>query len=154
MTASLATTVLAYYALAIVSAVVPWVNAELVMVSAVPLAGSPLQLTGLVVAVSLGQMTGKSVMYWLSRRSAARPTWTRWQRSVDAWRARFDTRPVAALALTFVSALIGIPPFFIVSIAAGAVRVAFGWFLAVGIAGRLLHFGAVALLPGLLQRTS
>ena len=154
MTRSIAATALGYYALAIVSAVVPWVNAEVVMVSAVPTAVSRWHLTGLVVAVSLGQMTGKSIMFWLSRRTTVRPRWTRWQREIDSWRARYEKRPAAALAVTFVSALVGFPPFFIVSIVAGAVRVAFGWFLAVGLAGRLLHFGAIALIPDLLRRAS
>lgn len=154
MTNSMAATALGYYAVAIVSAVVPWVNAEVVMVSAVPIAVSPWHLAGLVVAVSLGQMTGKSIMFWLSRRTTARPQWTRWRQAIDTWRARYDERPRAALAMTFVSALIGFPPFFIVSIVAGAMRVSFGWFLAVGLAGRLLHFGAIALIPDLLRRAS
>lgn len=147
-------TFLSYYALAVVSAVVPWVNAEVVMVSAVPLARSSVHLAALVVAVSCGQMTGKSAMYWLSRRSTTRPGWARWEKAIGTWRARFEARPGAALGLTFLSALVGVPPFYVVSIAAGAVRVAFGWFLALGTLGRLLHFGAFALIPDLLRRSS
>ena len=51
-----------YFGLAVLSAVVPWFNAEVVMLSAVPLAASPLQLGLLVGAVTAGQMTGKATM--------------------------------------------------------------------------------------------
>jgi membrane protein YqaA with SNARE-associated domain len=144
---------LAYCGAGFVSAVVPWVNAEVLMLSAVPLARSAPALAALVVAVSAGQMAGKAVMYWVSRRSAL-PRSPRVQGALDRWRVRFEHRPGAALGLTFVSALVGIPPFYAVSIAAGALRVAFGRFMAVGTLGRLAHFAIVALLPDLLWRTS
>jgi hypothetical protein len=51
-------TALAYFGLSFVSAVIPWVNAELVMISAIPLAASSTALASLVVVVSAGQMTG------------------------------------------------------------------------------------------------
>lgn len=149
-----ASTVAGYYTLAIVTAVVPWVNAEVVMLSAVPLAATSWQLAALVTAVSLGQMTGKSALYWASRRTDPASHWPRWQRAIERWRTRFAGRPVAAIALLFVSALVGVPPFFAVTLAAGGVRVAFVWFLAAGTIGRVLHFALVALAPHLLGRLS
>jgi membrane protein YqaA with SNARE-associated domain len=143
----------AYYGLAVVSAVVPWMNAEVLMLSAVPVAGSRPALGALVMAVAAGQMTGKAAAYWVSRTSA-RPRSPRLQRVLDTWHARFEQRPASALVVTFVSALIGIPPFFLVSMAAGSLKVAFGRFMAVGSVGRLIHFGLVAFLPELLRRTS
>ena len=145
-------TTVGYYGLAIVSAVLPWVNAEVLMLSAVPMAGSTPQLGTLVVAVSLGQMTGKSAMYWLARHTGDTTRWPRWHRSLDTWRARLAGRPRSALIVTFISALVGFPPFFLVSLVAGIARVGFGWFLAVGTVGRLLHFAAVAVVPGLVRR--
>jgi len=144
MSANLWTLVLAYYGLAIVSAVVPWVNGELLMLSASPLAGSRLEICALVLAVSAGQMTGKAAAYWASRRSApSHPL--RLRHAIERWRVRFEQRPSSALVITFVSALVGVPPLFVVSIAAGALKVTFGRFMAVGSAGRLLHFALVAL---------
>lgn len=144
---------LAYYGAAIVSAVVPWVNGELLMISAIPLADSRGALAALVVAVSAGQMTGKTFMYWASRKST-RPYTPMVQRAVDRWRARLQQSPRSVLAVVFVSALVGFPPFFIVSVAAGALGVAFRRFLAIGVAGRLVHFAAVAFVPDLLWRMS
>ena len=148
MTAALWTAVLGYYAMAIVSAVFPWVNAEVLMLSAIPVARSPPVLAAFVVAVSAGQMTGKGVLYWLGRHSGRIA-----QRPLERWRARFEANPRSALTMTFASALIGFPPLFAIAVAAGALRVAFGGFLAACIAGRLIHFALVALAPELIRRT-
>lgn len=142
---------LACYTLAVVSAVVPWVNAEVVMLSAVPLAGSPYQLGVLVTLVTLGQMTGKTIMYWASR-NATRPRAPRLQQAIDRWRERLQQHPRSAVGVMLISATLGLPPFYIVAIAAGALKVAFSRFLAVGTAGRLIHFALLAFLPHLLWR--
>jgi membrane protein YqaA with SNARE-associated domain len=151
MSANFWPTALAYFGLSIVSAVIPWVNAELVMISAIPLAASPTALAALVLVVSAGQMTGKAAMYWLSRKSA-RPRSPLAQRAVDRWRARLQQRPRSALAVVFLSALVGFPPFFVVSLAAGALGVEFRRFFAAGAVGRLVHFTVVACIPELLRR--
>ena len=140
------------YTLAVVSAVVPWVNAEVVMLSAVPLAGSPYQLGALVAFVTLGQMTGKTIVYWASR-NATRPRAPRVQEAIDRWRQRLHRHPGSALGVMLVSATLGLPPFYIVAIAAGALNVAFGRFLAVGTFGRLVHFTLLAFIPQLVWRT-
>ena len=133
------------------SAVIPWVNAELVMISAIPVATSRSALAALVVVVSAGQMTGKAAMYWASRKST-RVRSPLVQRAVDRWRARLQRRPRSALAVIFLSALVGFPPFFIVSLAAGALDVEFSRFFAAGAAGRLVHFTVVACIPELLRQ--
>jgi membrane protein YqaA with SNARE-associated domain len=51
------------------------------------------------------------------------------------------------MTVVFVSSLVGFPPFYLVSVAAGALEMAFGPFLALGSVGRLLHFGVIAWLP-------
>jgi membrane protein YqaA with SNARE-associated domain len=134
-----------YFALAVVSALVPWVNAELLMLSAVPLAGTPVQLAWFVVLVTLGQMVGKSVMYWISRSAGHRVP--KLEAAVARWRRRFEGRPATALGITLVSSAVGFPPFYLISIAAGALKVAFTPFLIVGTIGRLIHFAVVAAIP-------
>ena len=54
-----------------------------------------------------------------------------------------------AAPLIGVSALTGLPPFYLVSIAAPALGVRFGTFLAMGLAGRLLRFAVLVALPQL-----
>jgi membrane protein YqaA with SNARE-associated domain len=139
------------FLIAIVSALVPWVNAELLMLSMVPLAGSSARLALLVALVTLGQMIGKTIMYWASRR-ATQPRARRLQQAVDRWRKRLGSHPGSALGVIFTSATTGLPPFYVVSVAAGALKMGFGRFLAIGTAGRLLHFALVAFAPQLIWR--
>ena len=129
------------YGAAVTSALLPWVNAELLMLSAMPVAAAHGSLLPLAAVFTLGQMTGKSVMFWLSRRTSL-PS-SRMRDAVESWRGRFERHPHSALACVFVSAALGFPPFYAVSIAAGALRMAFGLFLAVGGIGRFVHFGTI-----------
>lgn len=140
------------YTLAVVSAVVPWVNAEVMMLSAVPLAGSPVQLALLVAFVTLGQMTGKSIMYWISRQTTG-PRASRVQNAIDQGRELLHRHPGSALGVMLLNSTTGLPPFYIVAIAAGALNIAFGRFLAVGAVGRLIHFAVVAFVPQLVWRS-
>ena len=54
---------LACLALAFLSAVVPWINAEILVLSLPAFAHGPLQLALLVGIVTVGQMAGKCVVY-------------------------------------------------------------------------------------------
>jgi membrane protein YqaA with SNARE-associated domain len=56
--------------------------------------------------------------------------------------------------LVGISAFAGLPPFYLVSIAAPALGVSFRTFLAVGLAGRLLRFAALVTLPQVLAHST
>jgi membrane protein YqaA with SNARE-associated domain len=127
------------------------VNAELLMFGAVPMTHSGLETTCVVLAMTAGQMTGKSFMYWVGRRATGRHA-SRANALMERWRGRFQSSPRSAQTLVFLSSLVGIPSFYVIAIAAGTLRIAFGRFLAVGTSGRLLHFGVVALAPQLISR--
>lgn len=142
----------AFYALAVLSALVPWVNAEALMLSSVPLAGCPTEVAALVALATLGQMTGKTVIYWTSRHST-RPRAPRVQATIDLWREHLRQRPRSALTVMLISSAVGLPPFYIVTIAAGVLNVTFARFLAVGTIGRLVHFGLLACVPHILWRS-
>ena len=60
----------------------------------------------------------------------------------------------AAAPLIGISAFTGLPPFYLVSVAAPALGVPFRTFLAVGLAGRLLRFGVLVALPLLIAHSS
>jgi membrane protein YqaA with SNARE-associated domain len=141
----------AYYPLAVMSALAPWVNGELVMLSAVPLAHSSSALGVIVGVMTAGQMTGKAVMFWAARTAKA-PRAPRVEAVLDRWRVHLACRPRSATGLMCLSAMVGLPPFYLVSIAAGALGVGFGRFLVIGFVGRLVHFGVVAFAPHLVWR--
>jgi len=141
------------YALGVGSAVLPWLNAELLLLSALSLTSSLPATLAVVVAITAGQMTGKTAVYLTARRVGGGKS-VRVKVALDRWRRLVEARPAAALGLVFVSAVVGMPPFYVVSLAAGATGMALRRFLVVGTCGRLLHFSAVACLPDVIRRIS
>jgi membrane protein YqaA with SNARE-associated domain len=136
----------ACFALLFLSAVVPIVNGELTFLAFVAAArGWPWTLA-LVVAATAGQMAGKSLMYWLGRGARYAPG-ERQRRVIDRWRGRFERAPRAVIFFVLLSAFTGIPPFYVVSVLAGAVRANFAAFVAAGTTGRFLRFAVLAMFP-------
>jgi membrane protein YqaA with SNARE-associated domain len=136
----------ACFGTSILTALLPWMNAEVMLLSATRFVASQSALMALVAVVTAGQMTGKAAMYWLARKAADAGT-DRLGHLTQRWRTRFTDHPRSALALVLVSALVGFPPFYAVSIAAGTSGVRFPHFLLVGSAARFVHFAIVALIP-------
>lgn len=130
-------------ALAFVSAIVPWVNAEVLVLTLPAVAHSRAGLAGLVLLVAAGQMAGKCIVYFAGSRGA-RIGSGRLADRVTTWQARASASPRHAIALVAISSTVGLPPFYVMSAIAGAVRVNFAWFLAAGTLGRLVRFGAIA----------
>jgi len=137
------------FALTAVSAVVPWVNAEIVLLSFTATASSPAVMALLVVVATAGQMTGKLALYAAGRQGSRAPS-PRVARLLDVWRPRCLANPSRADRLVLVSSTIGFPPFIMTSLVAGALGMDLARFLIAGSVGRLLHFGAVALLGNLI----
>jgi membrane protein YqaA with SNARE-associated domain len=65
------------------------------------------------------------------------------QARLETWRLRTHERPVLAGALVFASAFSGFPPFAILSVLAGQLRMQLALFFGLGLAGRWLRFTAV-----------
>lgn len=130
---------------AVVSAVAPWVNAEVLVVSLPAVAGSPAQLAILILVVTVGQMAGKCIVYWVGRRGAAASS-GRIFRAVQHWRARVTASAGGPFALVATSSLVSIPPFYVMAALAGALKMRLGSFLVAGTLGRLVRFSALALL--------
>ncbi len=140
--------VAALFLVAIASALVPLINIEayLGVRAAVASIGS-IWLLGLVAAS--GQMIGKVAWYYLGA-SSLHWGWIRRKveqpknaARLETWRARTHQRPLVAGALLFVSASVGFPPFAIVSVLAGQLRMSLTLFLVLGLLGRWLRFVAV-----------
>jgi membrane protein YqaA with SNARE-associated domain len=131
---------------AVVSSLVPLVNAELLLIGlAVATPGAaPL----LVLVMAAGQMVGKSVLFL----GGGRLTRTALEGRLTRWRLDGRTRRAGA-PLVGVSAFTGLPPFYLVSVAAPALGVRFPTFLALGLVGRLLRFGVLVALPQIIARS-
>ena len=144
----LAWMLLSYFGLGVISAVLPWVNAEIIVLSLPAVAPSKAALMVLVVIATAGQMTGKCFVYWAGRKGngilPAKATTL-----LDKMKARFSSSPSKAAGLVLVSSLVGLPPFFLITFVAGALRMNFLVFLTAGTTGRLVRFGLLVTLPQL-----
>ena len=49
------------------------------------------------------------------------------------------------------SVVFGLPPFYVTTLAAGAMKIRFGQFLQAAVLGRLLHFGVIAVAPSVIR---
>jgi membrane protein YqaA with SNARE-associated domain len=140
--------VLALLGLGFVSALVPLVNIEVILGARGAAADSG-DLWMLSLAAALGQMAGKVVWYYLGA-NALSWGWVRKkvetpkaQARLEKWRTRTQTRPVITSLLVFASAASGFPPFAIVAVLAGQLRMSLTLFFTLGLAGRWLRFAAV-----------
>ncbi len=143
-------------ALGFASALVPVVNIEAYLGIRAAVSDGSVWLPALTAAV--GQMLGKVVWYSLGassldwawvRRRLDKP---RARARLELWRARTHQRPGFAGALVLVSAYAGLPPFAVLAVVAGQLRMGLVLFLTLGLAGRWLRFatllGGVAWLDG------
>jgi membrane protein YqaA with SNARE-associated domain len=136
------------FGFAAISAIIPVFNMEayIVLVYAKTQQFTALELSAV---GSLGQNVGKLVWYYVARGVLDIP-WLR-QRleqpkrkaAYERWRERVEGRPTFSGLLTFVSAAVGFPPFFVIAALAGTLRMNVVVFFVAGLAGRTLFFWAL-----------
>lgn len=162
------TSCLSFFGLGLVSAFLPFVNAEAAAVGAA--AKESQGWFVLVVVLALGQTLGKVLIFvgvrrggrWTSRwthrrtpaavdtvdRDAVSVEPGRWRR---AWRSMVDVmvasieRPVIGPLVFFASALVGIPPLLGVAVVAGASKASLPVFTTAVVVGRVGRFSLIAL---------
>lgn len=135
-------TLLGLFTAAVVSGIVPLVNAELLVIGAaavLPAVGIPL----VAVVSTAGQMVTKAVLFVLARWAPEKLP-ARARRMLDRSAEAVAAREGATSSLLFTSAATGLPPFYGVSLAAGALGVSMPRFLLAGGVGRLIRFGVLA----------
>lgn len=121
----------------------PWINAEVAVVAAalvLPEAYVPF----LVGSCALGQMTAKAGVYGLARWAPHRlPERGRTLLSgADRYRDRRSLLGVAA----FSGALMAVPPFYLITLVCGVLRLPFAAFLLAGLVGTATRYGILACL--------
>jgi membrane protein YqaA with SNARE-associated domain len=141
--------VLGTFVYCIGSAIIPVLHAEAYLVSASLLLPTGLDWP-LVIAATAGQMIGKVGMYGAGR-GALRIPGERMQRRIAQATARYGNRKDLGNGLIFVSAASGLPPFYIVSVAAGMLRLPLPGFIVFGALGRFLRFAVAVFLPHLFK---
>jgi membrane protein YqaA with SNARE-associated domain len=133
------------FAVCVVGSIIPLVNTEIYLVSVSAL--SPREFVfPLVMAATMGQMSGKVAMYYAGR-GILKVRSEKVQAKVHAVREKMRARPRLAKFTLFSSATLGLPPLYVVSIACGTVGMGIVSFLVIGSIGRMIHFAVVALIP-------
>ena len=126
----------------VVSGVVPLVNAEILVAGAAvaaPAVGVPL----VAVVSAFGQMISKTLLFSVARWAPGRlPKKAR--AALERASQAVERRGGTASSMVFASAAVGLPPFYGVSLAAGALGMRLRTFVVSGGIGRLLRFAALA----------
>lgn len=138
---------LATFAWCLASGIVPVVNAELFLLGVAALT-PPSGLWLVVVLATAGQMVAKTFMYLAGAGVFRLPFGTKRKVDLEAVRARV-ARWRSKDALVFVSAAVGLPPFYVISILAGTLRFPYPRFIGFGMAGRFLRFALIVAVPSL-----
>ncbi|HEV3050942.1 MAG TPA: hypothetical protein VGX50_11555 [Longimicrobium sp.] len=134
---------------AVASAIIPVINIELYLIGAAALAPKGMAVP-LVVAATIGQMAGKVVMYYAGT-GTVKLRGKRIRAALDGMNTVLSNRPRSGGALVFTSAAAGVPPFFVLAVAAGAARMNLASFIIFGTLGRLVRFAVCVALPHLVK---
>jgi membrane protein YqaA with SNARE-associated domain len=130
----------------VLSGLIPIINGELFLIGVVLLSGEVGPAIVLAVLVAVGQMIAKIILYKMAHGATGLGKESRFGKKLEAAKAKVEKWKEKPLAITFVSALTGLPPFYIVTLLAGVLGVRFRTFLLLGIIGRVVRFVALALL--------
>jgi membrane protein YqaA with SNARE-associated domain len=132
-----------------VSALVPVLPIEPLLLGASASVPAPLLLP-VVALATVGHMAAKTLLYLGSRSAAERAVPARHRAALERVRALLSRRRRVQVLTLLVSAIAGVPPFYLVTVCCGALRIPLRDYLVVSVVGRGLRFGALALLPRLL----
>jgi membrane protein YqaA with SNARE-associated domain len=108
----------------------------------------PSLLLPVTMLATLGHMAAKTVIY-LGSRTTVPALPARQRAALDRVRALLVRRRRVRLLTVLVSAIGGVPPFYLVTVCCGVLRLPLRDFLVAGTVGRGLRFAALALLPRL-----
>ena len=143
-----ATLCAATFAAALVSGIIPFVfNVELYLLAVAALTDAP--APAIVGSATAGQTVAKLILYLVGKGALN----IRWVKKGAASKAAgaFAKRPGGGLGIVALSALVGFPPLYGVSLFAGTLRLPVVAFVLIVFAGRLIRFGGVFLVPELFK---
>ncbi|MGD8279185.1 MAG: hypothetical protein PVH00_14200 [Gemmatimonadota bacterium] len=131
-----------------VGSVIPLINTEVLVIGIA--AATPTYLNWpLILMATVGTMVGKMVLYLAGR--GALKLRIRGRPKVDAFLDDIQRRQGLTGSVLFLSATVGLPPFYIVTVASGAARLAVSRFLVLGFTGRFLRYAVLVFGPHLIK---
>ena len=139
---------LSLLAASVLSSLVPVVNAEALALGSALVAPAEMGLL-IAVVITVGQVAGKLVLY-RGGRGLGGSTAFRGSRRAAEMVERLASRPRLLRWTLFASASTGLPPLYVMSVAAGTMRLPIRTFLALCLAGRFIRFYVLVLIPRIL----
>ena len=139
----------ATFIVCLASGFVPFVNAEIYLVTVSALTTKS-NAVAIILISTCAQMIAKSVMY-LGGRDVFHLRLNKYKKKIEAVREKYKKLENRSFWFIFLSAFTGFPPFYIVSILSGMMKLNFKWFLISGFSGRLLRFAVAVLAPQLFK---
>ena len=143
-------TFLTTFAFCLLGSVIPVFNTEIYLLAASAIA-PPQLVPALIVGAALSQMLGKSLLYYGGRGALNLPI-KRLRTMVESVQRRYEqgaAAPALGGTVVLASAGVGLPPFYVVSVACGIFRVPFLQFLLIGLIGMLARYTVVVMAPQL-----
>lgn len=125
----------------LLSSLIPVVNAELYIAGATAIVPRAQQLA-MVIAFTAATMVGKTALYVVAERLVQTRSESV-QAKVAKWVEQLQRRQALVWPAVFASALVGFPPLYPVTLAAGMLRIGVVGFFVVGCIGRFLRFSAI-----------
>ena len=120
--------------------VFPWINSEVVILGAALLV-PPVTLPLLVAACATGQMTSKAGVYAVTR--WAPHVLPERARTLLAKAERYRDRRGVLVGAVFLGSAVSLPPFYLVTLASGLLRVPFVVFCLVGLLGTATRYAVL-----------
>jgi len=112
----------------------------------------PALLVPVVALATVSQMSAKAVLFLSSQKAQARLS-DRKRRALERVRRHLDGRRRLQILTVLVSALAGLPPLYLVTVACGALNLRLRDYLIAGTVGRAIRFSTLVVLPQLLAAT-
>jgi pimeloyl-ACP methyl ester carboxylesterase/membrane protein YqaA with SNARE-associated domain len=107
-------------------------------------------LLPLILLAAASHMSTKTIVF-LGGQRLERAFSGRRRERFEAFRARLTGRPMLQRGTLFVSSVVGLPPFYVVTALCGTLKMPLREFLMVGTTGRTIRFAALMLLPQLFR---
>ena len=121
-----------------------------VLAIAIGVVEPPRLALAMLVVFTVAHVAAKVLWYWIGA-FADRVRHPRSQELIAKARALISRHPAYGSGVLAASAVFSVPPFHLAAIASGIVRIPFGRFFAVCLAGRAIRFGVLAAAPMLVR---
>ena len=146
----------ATFIFSVFSALIPFLNLEFYLAAVSAIAPNSLKfLTIILFIATFGHMIAKGLLY-ATGRGMLKLSWNNHKfgtQQIKELQLKMEKMEGKTSAFLFFSGVTGLPPFYLVSILAGTLKLNFWNFFAFGFAGRLIRLAFVLALPQLIKQS-